>query len=282
MQASMTFAKSSAKQGILLLLLCLSSLFSISLQAQKLYPEKPSGHVNDLAGILSGSEQQRLEQMLRAYTDSTSNVFILLTLPSLEGRDIAALAQEVGQDWRSWEGDRYNGLIMVVAPNERRIRIEVGYGLEGAIPDIIAGQVIDRVIKPAFRQEAYFAGISQAFGLLMQAAAGEFDAVAKKRGNSSSDFDLSSLFVLLIVAVFIISRIFGKRGGGGRGGRGGGRTIGHDGVMTALLLDSMLNSRRGGGFGGGFGGGSGGGGGFGGFGGGGGFGFGGGGASGDW
>lgn len=251
-------------------------IFALPLKAQELFPAEPSGHVNDLANILSSAEKQQLERDLRNYRDTTSNVFVLLTLPSLEGRDISAVAAEVGQAWRTWEGDRYNGLIMLVAPNDRRIRIEVGYGLEGAIPDIIAGRVVDRIITPFFKQNDYYSGISRGFGALMLAAAGEFDAVNGK--NGAAPFDWGSIIVLLVVGVFILSRVFGKNGGGGRGGRRS-RTIGHDGIMTALLLDSMLGGRRGGGFGGGFGSG---GGGFGGFSGGGGFGFGGGGASGSW
>lgn len=272
-----------AFKSTLFLIMLLISVFGsiLSINAQSLYPAKPTGQVNDLAGILSSGERQQLERDLRNYRDTTSNVFVLLTLPSLDGRDIAEVAAEVGESWKTWEGERYNGLIMLVAPNERQIRIQVGYGLEGAIPDIIAGRVIDQIVKPAFRENKYYAGISRAFGALMLAANGEFDAVAKKRSsNKDLPFDFGSIFVLLFAAIFILTRIFGRKGGGNGGGGRRTRTIGHDGVMTALLLDSMLNSgRRGGGFGGG---GGGGGGGFGGFSGGGGFGFGGGGASGSW
>lgn len=263
------------------LLFVIFSLFSVQANSQSLYPESPSGQVNDLANILSPSEKNQLERDLRNYRDTTSNVFVLLTLPTLDGRDIASVAEEVGQSWRTWEGERYNGLIMLIAPNERRIRIEVGYGLEGAIPDIIAGRVVDGIITPAFRQNRYYEGIDRAFKALMLAAAGEFDAVANRARNNEK-VDPGSKFILLMIVIFvIISIVKRKKGGGGRNGGRRTRTLGHDGVMTALLLDSVLRGGRGGGFGGGsFGGGDSGG--FGGFSGGGGFGFGGGGASGSW
>lgn len=249
--------------------------------AQELFPEKPSGFVNDYARILSSTEKSRLELDLRNYRDTTSNVFILVTLPTLEDRDIASVAEEIGQQWRTWEGERYNGLIMLVAPNERRVRIEVGYGLEGAIPDIIAGRVIDQIVTPSFKQGQYYQGVSRGFQALMLAAAGEFDATSR-RNNSTGDLDSGSKFILFVIFLFIVFSLARKKGGGGRNGGHRSRTLGHDGVMTALLLDSMLRGGRGGsgGFGGNFGGGSSGG--FGGFSGGGGFGFGGGGASGSW
>jgi uncharacterized protein len=136
-------------------------LFNLKAYGQELFPAQPTGQVNDYANILSSAEKSRLESDLRAYRDSTSNVFVLVSLPTLAGRDIASVAEEIGQQWRTWEGERYNGLIMLIAPTERKIRIEVGYGLEGAVPDIIAGRVIDNIITPAFKQNQYYQGIDR-------------------------------------------------------------------------------------------------------------------------
>jgi uncharacterized protein len=244
----------------------------------QIYPDRPTGHVNDLAEFMSASEVSRLESKLRAYRDSTSNVIAILTLESLKGETVEFVSEQVFNTWRMWEGDRQNGVLILAARQERALRIEVGYGLEGAIPDILAGQIIREILTPGFRQEQYGSAFNAATDQIMRLAAGEYEAVVPQL-ESNVDEAIRVFFVFILIMVLIVVLIVRAK----LGGTGGGHHIRRGRVV---VIGSPGFGR--GGFGGGFGGGgfgrSGGfgGGGFGGFGGGGGFGSGGGGASGGW
>lgn len=260
------FFRSRIKTFLSVLLL---SLFLIPgvLQAQNL-PSEPVGHVNDFANMLSRSQQQRLEQKLRNYRDTTTTVIAIATLESLNGISIEETATTLFNDWGMWQGNKDNGVLILVAKQERKMRIEVGYGLEGAIPDVMAGRIIREILSPQFKRGDYYGGFDRATSALIQLASGEYtEQLAKKRSSEESggmvDFIIFVLFIIFVV--YSSSR----RGGGKRNGKHRRRTLGPGGFIFL------------GGGGGGFGGGSSGGG-FGGFSGGGGFGSGGGGASGGW
>jgi uncharacterized protein len=244
------------------------------------FPPKPNPPklVNDLADVLSPDEEARLERKLVAYDDSTSNQVAILTIKTLDGYPIEEYALKIFRDWQIGNKNTNNGVLIVAAIEDRQIRIEVGYGLEGAIPDITANQIIRNDIAPAFRSGDYYEGFDKASESIIKAAAGEYKAPAgygKKTGQGGKG--IGGLIIAFIVIIFIL--INKNRGGGGggfmsrRGYRGG--------WLGPAILASMLGGggRGGGGWGGSGGGWSGGGGGFGGFGGGS---SGGGGASGSW
>jgi uncharacterized protein len=240
----------------------------------QLFPDQPAGHVNDLAGFMSSAQVNHLEHKLRAYRDSTSNVIAILTVESLQGESPEYVAEQVFNTWRMWEGQRQNGVLMLASRQERAIRIEVGYGLEGAIPDILAGRIIQEILVPGFRQEQFGAAFSAASDQLMRLAAGEYEAIPMQP-ESNVDEAVRVFFILFLLIMFIVVMILRAK----LGGTGGSHHIRRGGVI--VMGGSGLGR---GGFGGGFGrsGGFGGGGSFGGFSGGGGFGSGGGGASGGW
>jgi uncharacterized protein len=223
-----------------------------------------TARVNDLAGLLSPSERAALEAKLEAYEQASGQQFVLLTVPSLEGDPIEDFSIRVAEKWKVGRKGKDDGLILIIAPQDRKMRIEVGYGLEGDIPDAVAARVIRDTLTPAFRASAYAQGISAAFDQLIMHASGKAPPQAEepreeRRAHKGSRF-APILFAILLL-LFL-------GGGGGRRRRRG--------TSPFFML---------GGFGGGFGGGSRGGfggGGGGGFGGGGGGGFGGGGASGSW
>lgn len=254
------------------LFLTLILLTVTGLQAQD-FPTEPKGHVNDFANILGQAEVQRLETKLRTYRDTTTNVIAIATLQDLHGRSIQDVGTQLFNDWKMWHEDRNNGVLIVIAPNERRMRIEVGYGLEGAIPDIMAGRIIREILTPAFRDANYYEGLDRATSAMIQMASGEFEGELSSSDRQSSGGGLFStdtiIFFLFIVFVFYIT----SRRGGGKGGKR--RRKRHSLSSGGIIW-------MGGGFGSGGGGFGGGGGGFGGFSGGGGFGSGGGGASGGW
>lgn len=238
---------------------------SFSVTAQDFLPERPVGMVNDFADMLTSSEEQRLEQKLTNYRDTTTNVIAIATLESLEGYSEEEIATTLFNNWRMWEGERYNGVLILVSEQDRRMQIEVGYGLEGAIPDAMANRVYADILVPSFRAGDFYGGLDQATNVLIDLAAGEFSGFPESRSSGDEGFPIDVLIIFIIIIFILVTR--------GKGGKGGKRhSIGSSGIIF-----------YGGGFGSGGGSfGGGGGGGFGGFSGGGGFGSGGGGAGGGW
>jgi len=241
-------------------------------QLDKIIPNKPNPPklVNDYANILTEEQEQALEQKVVSYNDSTSSQIAIVTIKTLEGYEDEEYAIALGRKWGVGGREFSNGIIILVAIEDKKIRIEVGYGLEGAIPDITAKQIIDYSITPEFRQGHYYRGLDHAVDDIMKAAAGEYKAPARKSSGKGKGFGFGAIIFFLIM-LFLFA--------GGRGGRGGGGMLsrrGYRDIGTGMLLGTLLGGGRGGGGGGWSGGG---GGGFGGFGGGS---FGGGGASGSW
>ena len=261
------------------LLFIISIFITLSLGAQSGgIPPKPNPPrlVNDFSStdMLSPEQEQELERKLVAYDDSTSNQIAIVIVDDLGGRDAAEYATELGQQWGVGGQAQFdNGIVILVSTGgnagDRDAYIAVGYGLEGAIPDITAGHILDDYLIPNLVRGAYFTAFDQATSALMQAAAGEYAAPSGYRKTGSGRPGLGKI----ILALIIISLIFGSMGGGNKGGGYMSRR-GYRGFGGPVIFPGGFG---GGGFGGGFGGG--GGGGFGGFGGGG---FGGGGAGGKW
>ncbi|WP_210513626.1 TPM domain-containing protein [Hymenobacter terricola] len=255
-----------------LLLVLLWLLPATWARAQTIPPRPdPPRLVNDLAHLMQPAEADALEQKLVAYNDSTSSQIAVVTVPNLDGDEIADYAQKLYEAWGIGRKGKNNGILVLVAQQEHTARIQTGYGLEGAVPDALAKRIISNVLVPAFRQNQYYAGLDRATDQLIALAKGEYkadpaDAQPQGRDRTGSGIPF---WLIIAVMVFIFVMLRNRGGGGGRGNRGFG------GFIPPIIFG-------GGGFGGGgggFGGGGGGGGGFGGFGGGS---SGGGGASGSW
>ncbi|SKB94685.1 uncharacterized protein SAMN05661099_3640 [Daejeonella lutea] len=243
------------------------------------FPAKPNRLVNDYTQTLSSDQVNRLEQKLVSFNDSTSTQIAVVIIKSLEGYDVADYTQRLAESWGVGGEKNNNGVVLLVSLGDRKVTIQTGYGVEGALPDAIARRIIENEITPNFKSGDYFAGINQGTDAIISYTKGEYknDTPKARKKSRSSFVPFIVIFIVLILAAI-------KRGGGGGGGS---QVIGGRGSASPfwwLLLGSQLG--RGSGGGGGFGGFSGGGGGFGGGGGGfGGFGggsFGGGGASGSW
>jgi uncharacterized protein len=263
-------------------------LISIFAQAQigNLVPARPNPPrlVNDFANLLSPEQEEALEHKMVAYDDSTSNQVAIVTLPTLtDNKGVVYEDEEVAlsilREWGVGNKEKNNGIVILIVKSadntERAIRIEVGYGLEGAVPDITAKNIIENDIVPAFREENYYRGLDAATSSIIKAAAGEYAAPAgyADRGRKGRGGISLGKIILAFVIIWFVLGLFG--GGGGRGGGFMSRR-GYRGFGGPVIFPGGFGG-GGGGFGGGFGGG--GGGGFGGFGGGSG---GGGGASGSW
>jgi uncharacterized protein len=245
------------------ILIWFAVLCGLVAQAQNFPPQpNPPRLVNDFANILSGDEQQALEQKLVAYNDSTSTQIAIVTIETLDGAEVGSYAAELGEKWGIGTKQNHNGVIILMAKQERKVTIRTGYGVEEKLGAIITDRIIKNTLIPNFKQGNFYGGFNDATDEIMARLSGMY--VNDKKGGKQ-DIPVW-VIILILVVIFIILPLFF------RGGGGGGTTYSRRG----------LNTWGGGGFlgGGGFGGGgSSSGGGFGGFGGGG---FSGGGSSGSW
>lgn len=265
---------------------------------------KLQGYVNDYAGMISAQAKTALEQELRTFEQSDSTQIVVLTIPSLEGEVLEEFSIKVAEQWKIGQTGKDNGIIVLVSKQDRKIRVEVGRGLEGQITDLMSGRIVDLVIKPKFKRGDFDGGLISGVHALIDAARGEFKADSSRETRRPNG--QSRLLTFLIfggIAILVLGSVSRPAGavGGAVGlplsmllasisvGMWGFIILAVVGAVIGLILPVLFSAGgRGGGrtgrFGsGGFGGGGFGGGGFGsgGFGGGGG-GFGGGGSSGNW
>ncbi|MFC1649967.1 TPM domain-containing protein [Candidatus Latescibacterota bacterium] len=243
--------------------LMLALIFAAAGNIYAQYP-KPVGHVNDFAGVMQAGTKQQLESILREFKTKTGVEIVIAAVADMGGLDESTYAVELFKEWGIGSRELNDGLLILVAVKERRLRIEVGYGLEHAITDGTAGMIRDQYMTPHLKNNDWDSGISQ--GALAAAS-----IIAKDKGYELEDLITGSavrqpagsrrgqrkqgsplqFIIMLIVFIFLMSSRFGRT------------------ILLGMFIGSMLGGGRrshyGGGFGGGF---SGGGGGFGGFGGG--------------
>src|ERR1043166_640290 len=131
------------------------------------------GRVNDYAGLLPRERAAALEERLANFEQETGHQIAVLTVPSLEGEDIAGFGIKVAEKWKIGQKGFDNGAILIIAPKDKRLRIEVGYGLEGVLPDAIANRIIQETIVPRFRAGDFPGGINDGVETIMKAVRGE-------------------------------------------------------------------------------------------------------------
>lgn len=248
----------NAKKLLLALGAVVCMCFSITSQAELNFP-KLTGQVVDGADLLSATAEKQLAQQLAAHQNATSNQVVVVTLNDLQGYSIEEYGYQLGREWGIGQKDQNNGVLLIIAKAERKVRIEVGYGLEGTLTDAISANIIHTVIRPAFKKAQFEQGISAGATAIVEALGGQYTMKQARKKRDASGLTwlfFAAIIFWPIITPFLPSSFLNQRISGGRGRHGYG-------------------SGMGGGFGsgGGFGGG--------GFGGGGG-GFGGGGASGGW
>ncbi len=209
---------------LLVLGLAMPTVFGQGFGYMDQIPES-QGFVNDFSGLLSPQERIRLEAYLTQNAQETSNEIALVIMDMPEGADIKDFTNDVARKWGIGGSSNDNGVLLAVYPNQRKVRIEVGYGLEPVVTDALSGQIIRNVIRPAFQQNDYYGGISKALQVLVQTAKGEFDQgtgreyYSLSRENSGGGLNLI-VFVVMIILFIILSRQGGGGGGGGYGGGG--------------------------------------------------------------
>lgn len=176
--------------------------------------------VNDYAAVLAPATERQLENSLAAFEDAESTQIVVLTIPELEGEPIEGFAIRVAEQWKIGQKGLDNGAILLIAVNDRKLRIEVGYGLEGKLTDLTAGRIIQEVIVPQFRAGRFDQGVINGVNAMMEVVKGEFKVPAKKaRPSGQGSFGMSFMVMLVIYAVLVlnigrISRTAGTVAGG--------------------------------------------------------------------
>ena len=170
------------------------------------------GFVTDVAGILTAEEERSLEIDLQNYRGETSTEFGILIINSLEGETIADLAVEVGREWGVGSKEHDNGLLLLIAIEDRKLFIATGYGLEGAVPDLAAKQIIEREIVPLFKNGNYYGGITAGVEALKLQIGGEYEALNETPGDMPRFawifVAIIAFFVLFVFFVFLAFFIF--------------------------------------------------------------------------
>jgi uncharacterized protein len=211
-------------------------LVAFVVRADVTIPPPPTRHFNDGAGLVSAEDATRLDAKLRDFEDQTSTQIVVAIFPELPEPSLEDFTVRTAQAWRVGQKKLNNGAILFVFVKDRRARIEVGYGLEGALPDAICKDILEDRLAPEFRAGRYAAGIEAAVDAMIQATRGEYHAARRRPApRSAGNFNCVTIGVLLLFfGVPILFRRRGWRtyggggwwtggwGGGGWGGGGGG------------------------------------------------------------
>ncbi len=209
------------------LILNIVFLFLLQLNAQPQIPELKH-YVNDFTNTLTQEEKNYLERELQAFYKKTSTQIVVLIIPSLEGYPLEMYSYEVAEKNKIGTKGNDNGILFLIAKKDKKMRIEVGYGLEGALPDALASSILRNKVAPYFKRNEYFKGIVSGLRSIVAATKGEY--VNTKKEEKVKDKGHSFLFYLIFFLIFFFfSRFRGPGGliflggfGGGSGGFGGG------------------------------------------------------------
>lgn len=198
----MLHQKNSFRYSSVVLLLCCIALSGF---AQKAVPELWGHRVHDEANVLLPKNIDYLENRLKAYEDSTSNQIAILIIPSLEGENLEAYSLRVAESWKLGQEKKDNGLLILVAVDDHKIRFEVGQGLEGVLTDALCSRIIRNTMAPEFRRDNYAAGLNDALDVIIFSIAGEY-----VEENESESFFSKNKILLIILAclLFLIPTVY--------------------------------------------------------------------------
>lgn len=168
------------------------------------FPE-PVGFVNDFAGVLSSETKQALEQQLVQLEEDSSIEIAVVTVESLQETTVEELAVRLFEDWRIGKKTEDSGVLFLIVPSEKQMKIEVGYGLEPVLPDAKAGRILDTYVVPAFREGDYDKGISEGTEAIIKTVHGEEIALVDKSESSGIDAEEDGMWVLFFIGVIFLS-----------------------------------------------------------------------------
>ncbi len=208
-----------------LIAVALLALVVQSVPAAEVIPPKPTSYFNDYAGVVSKEAALRFNEQLAQFERETSNQVVVAVFPKMQSdSSVDDYTQRVAQSWGVGQKDKRNGAVLFVFIEDRKMFIQVGYGLEGALPDITAFDITEYHIKPHFRNGDYEGGLATGIDLICKAIRGEYKGsgktVAEKRGKAGAPNFL--FFIIFIIVLIVISRVVRRLGGYGySSGRGG-------------------------------------------------------------
>jgi uncharacterized protein len=196
----LSLSRSPHVAGLLLLVMLL-----VPLGAKALTVPPLQGRVNDYAKMLSPAAVQHLDRVLQDLETSDSTQIVVLTIPSLEGDSLEDFSIRVAEQWRIGQKNLDNGAILLIAKAERKLRIEVGYGLEGRLTDLMAGRIIANVIVPRFKDGQIDQGVLDGVQAMVGVVKGEFSASEAPSGNRGQGPRSDNGVFGLILAFFILN-----------------------------------------------------------------------------
>ena len=181
-------------------------LLLIESSALALNVPHPTGYVNDKAGLISQTVELKLEQFLLNFEKSDSTQITVLTIPTLDGEMLEEYSLKVFDTWKIGRKDKDNGALLLVTKAEHKIHIEVGYGLEGRLTDLLAGRIIDNEISPKFKQGNFDGGIISGVVAMAETVRGEYTGTGKTKNNKKKSSPFGLIFLL-----FFLGPLFGRR-----------------------------------------------------------------------
>ena len=205
----------SLARKVAMALLAACALAFATLAAAQVPVPPLTGHVTDLTGTLSAEQKAQLEQTLTAFEARKGSQIAVLMLPTTAPEDIEQYALRVGEQWKLGRKKVDDGAILVVAKDDRALRIEVGYGLEGALTDVTAKRIISDTILPRFRQQDFNGGVNAGVTQMLKVIDGEaLPAPAQRQGSGRGDSDIGSyapvLFVVALAVGGVLRSVLGK------------------------------------------------------------------------
>lgn len=223
---SVNFDKKSAKKNLISvkkILVCFVFVFFIA-KLFALDVPKLNGRVNDYANIINKNDEKELTEYLTALDEQTGIQIAVLTIPGLKGEDIAAFGVKVAEKWKLGRAGEDNGALLLVSTEERKLRIEVGYGLEDTLTDAKCGLIIRNVIIPEFKDGNYSEGILKGVQNMGGIASGNLELVNKNVLKNEEDTDVGIIFIIIwLIFIFVI---IGSRGG----------------ILKWIFLSNVVNS----------------------------------------
>lgn len=204
-------------------LLILTLLFSsgVFAQMEKIIstPPNPPRLVNDYTNTLTPQQKDALETKLTQYDDSTSNQVAVIIVGSTDNYSVEDAALEIGREWGVGNKNFNNGIVLLVAKDDRKVTIQVGYGLEGAITDLTARTIVDSRLTPNFKQGNYYRGIDEATDDIIKAAEGRYKAPEGYNNRKGKGIPIGTIIFIIVVLIILFAS--GGAGGGTYMSRGG-------------------------------------------------------------
>ena len=227
--------------------LVLFVIWAASARAAEVMPPKPARYFNDYAGVVSAGTTQQLNKQLEDFEKATSSQVVVAVFPKMQSdSSIEDYTIRVARSWKVGQQDKNNGAVLFVFVQDRRMRIEAGYGLEGVLPDALCKRIIEEQIKPHFKNNDYNRGLSAGVTAILQAARGEYKGTGKtvgQNGGTISSVEFRVVMVVFFIAFWVIRAKFSKSW--------------RRGTVYRSRSRSNWNGWSGGGWGGGWGGGGG-------------------------